>query len=131
MTQREQRSFDLDPAEVASARRFAAGVLESWRCAADDVVLAVGELASNAVLHARTPFTVTLWRAGHRLVVEVADQNPRLPIATQPPPGALSGRGLMLVSAVCKTWGARPQSADGKLVWAEFDLAGPESEEDR
>jgi anti-sigma regulatory factor (Ser/Thr protein kinase) len=131
VTQREQRSFGLDPAEVASARRFAAAVLEGWGCAADDVVLAVDELASNAVLHARTPFTVTLWRAGHQLTVEVADQNPRLPIAAQPPPGALRGRGLMLVSAVCKTWGARPESADGKLVWAEFDCAGPGSREDR
>ena len=127
MTQREQRTFDLDSAEVASARRFAAGVLESWGCPADDVILAVGELASNAVLHARTPFAVTLRRAGHELTLEVADQNPRLPIAAQPPPGALSGRGLMLVSAVCKAWGVRPESTDGKLVWAEFDIAGPES----
>jgi anti-sigma regulatory factor (Ser/Thr protein kinase) len=124
--QREERTFDLDPAEVASARRFAAGVLANWGCVADAVVLAVSELASNAVLHARTPFTVSLCREGRHLTVEVADQNPRLPIAAEPPPGALSGRGLLLVSAVCRAWGARPDSSDGKLVWVEFDFPGQE-----
>jgi anti-sigma regulatory factor (Ser/Thr protein kinase) len=126
VTQREEKSFELDPGEVASARRFVAGVLHAWGIDADDVILAVGELAANAVLHARTAFTVTVRLESRRLFVEVADRNPRLPTMGQPLVGALSGRGLMLVDAVSTAWGIRTDRSDGKLVWAEFDTAhGP------
>jgi anti-sigma regulatory factor (Ser/Thr protein kinase) len=120
VTQREERTFELDPKEVASARRFVAGVLDKWGCAGDDVVLAAGELAANAVLHARTRFTVTLCLEQDRLTVEVADHNPRFPTAVAPPVGALSGRGLVLVAAVSSAWGVRPEPSEGKLVWADF-----------
>jgi anti-sigma regulatory factor (Ser/Thr protein kinase) len=118
--QREERTFELDPREVASARRFVAGVLEGWGCAGDDAVLAAGELAANAVLHARTRFTVALRLEQGRLTVEVADHNPRVPTAMAPPLGALSGRGLMLVAAVSSAWGVRSGPSEGKRVWAEF-----------
>jgi anti-sigma regulatory factor (Ser/Thr protein kinase) len=118
--QREERTFELDPGEVASARRFAAGVLKRWGCDSDDVTLAIGELASNAVLHARTHFTVILSLSGERLTVAVADHNPRLPVAVKPPPGAISGRGLVLVEAVSRAWGVRPEASGRKLIWAEF-----------
>lgn len=121
MIRHEERTFELDPGEVASARRFVAGVLHKWGCSADDMVLVVGELAANAVLHARTRFTVAVNCDDDRLTIEVADYNPRLPSATEPPKGALSGRGLLLVAAVSKAWGIRPQALDGKLIWAELD----------
>jgi anti-sigma regulatory factor (Ser/Thr protein kinase) len=105
---------------VAAARRFAAGVLQSWGCESDDIILAIGELASNAVLHARTNFAVILLMSDDRLRVEVADYNPRLPIAVAPPAGAVSGRGLMLVEAVSRSWGVRPDASEGKRIWAEF-----------
>jgi anti-sigma regulatory factor (Ser/Thr protein kinase) len=123
VTQRKERSFELDPGEVASARRFVAGVLHEWGIDADDVILAVGELAANAVLHARTVFTVTLSLEPARLTVEVADHNPRVPTMGQPSLGALSGRGLRLVDAVSTAWGIRTTRSDGKLIWAEFDAA--------
>jgi anti-sigma regulatory factor (Ser/Thr protein kinase) len=123
VTQREEKSFELDPGEVASARRFVARVLLEWDIDADDVILAVGELAANAVLHARTSFTVTVCQDSARLTVEVADHNPRLPAMGQPPLGALSGRGLMLVDAVSTAWGVRTNQLEGKLVWAEFDAS--------
>jgi hypothetical protein len=121
--QREEKTFELDPGEVASARWFVAGVLKGWGCDSDDVTLAVGELASNAVLHARTHFTVILSLSGEQLTVAVVDHNPRLPVAVAPPPGAVSGRGLMLVEAVSNAWGVSPVSTGGKLVWAEFRVA--------
>jgi anti-sigma regulatory factor (Ser/Thr protein kinase) len=119
---REERTFELDPGEVASARRFVTAVLKRWGCDSSDVILAVGELASNAILHARTHFTVILSLAEETLTLGVADHNPRLPVAIEPPPGALSGRGLMLVRAVSRAWGVRAQTPDGKQVWAEFSL---------
>jgi anti-sigma regulatory factor (Ser/Thr protein kinase) len=123
VTQREEKSFELDPGEVASARRFVSGVLHEWGIDADDVILAVGELAANAVLHARTSFTVTVCRDPAQLTVEVADHNSRLPAMGQPPLGALSGRGLMLVDAVSTAWGVRTDQSEGKLVWAQFDAS--------
>jgi anti-sigma regulatory factor (Ser/Thr protein kinase) len=124
--QREERTFELDSGQVGSARRFAAAVLQDWGCDKDDVMLAVGELASNAVLHARTRFRVSLSRRGDRVTLEVSDLNPRLPVAAEPPHGALSGRGLMLVQAVSEAWGVRTDSSDGKSIWAEFTLPANE-----
>jgi anti-sigma regulatory factor (Ser/Thr protein kinase) len=121
VTQREKRTFELGPGAVGLARRFAAEVLRSWGCAADDVVLAVDELAANAVLHARTGFTVALGFRAETLTIEVTDYNPRLPVAAQPPQDAVSGRGLMLVEAISTAWGVRAESPRGKVVWAEFD----------
>jgi hypothetical protein len=90
--QRKEQSFQLDPCEVASARRFVAGVMREWGICADDVILVVGELAANAVLHARTGFTVRLCLEPARLMVEVADQNPELP-AMVPCPQERSAAG--------------------------------------
>jgi anti-sigma regulatory factor (Ser/Thr protein kinase) len=123
VTQREEKSFELDPGEVASARRFVAGVLHKWGIDADDVILAVGELAANAVLHAHTAFTVAVRLESGRLTVGVADRDPRLPALRRPRAGALSGRGLILVDAVSRAWGIETDRSDGKLVWAEFDAA--------
>ena len=123
MMQREEKAFELDPGEVAAARRFAAGVLKGWGCESDDVILAIGELASNAVLHARTDFAVILSMSDDRLTVEVADYNPRLPVAVEPPAGAVSGRGLMLVEAVSRAWGVHPEATSGKRIWAEFGVS--------
>jgi anti-sigma regulatory factor (Ser/Thr protein kinase) len=120
---RVDRTFELDPGEVGSARQFAAGVLQTWGCPADDVILVVGELAANAVLHAHTPFTVILSRRRNRLTVEVADHSSRLPVPVAPRPDAVSGRGLLLVEAVSDAWGVRPDATDGKLIWAEFTFA--------
>jgi anti-sigma regulatory factor (Ser/Thr protein kinase) len=120
--QREERTFELDPGEVAAARRFAAGVLKTWGCELDEVILAIGELAANAVLHARTHFAVILSMSDDGLRIEVADFNPRLPVAVEPPPGAVSGRGLMLVQAVSRAWGVHPEATAGKRIWAEFSV---------
>jgi anti-sigma regulatory factor (Ser/Thr protein kinase) len=120
--QREERTFELDPGEVAAARRFAAVVLKTWGCESDDVILAISELAANAVLHARTHFAVILSMTDNELRVEVADHNPRLPVAVEPPAGAVSGRGLMVVEKVSRAWGVHPEAKEGKRIWAEFSL---------
>ena len=79
------------------------------------------ELATNAVEHARTPFTLTAELVVHRLRVDVRDA------CTAPPvhdlvasPVALGGRGLAMVAALADRWGHR-QFADGKSVWFEAE----------
>jgi anti-sigma regulatory factor (Ser/Thr protein kinase) len=72
---------------------------------ANEVVLAVNEIATNAVVHGRPPATLRAWHAGEEIVVEVADAGAgiRDALAGQltPPPTALGGRGLWLTRLLC------------------------------
>lgn len=86
----------------------------------DTCVLLVSELATNAVLHARTPFTVTVEQLPV-LRVEVHDDDPRLPHARDYGPEAASGRGLHLVEALSQSSGTVTHPSGGKSVW--FELA--------
>lgn len=110
---------------VPDARRFVRTTLRSWECEdlADAAALVVSELATNAVLHARTPFTVRLLldaRGGVRL--EVVDGSPRRPDRRTHSADAATGRGLAIVAELSEAWGV-DVTDDGKTVWA--DLAAP------
>jgi anti-sigma regulatory factor (Ser/Thr protein kinase) len=94
-------SFDPEPASVGAARRYATGLLRGSpvRHLQDDVRTVISELATNAVLHARTPFTVSVQVEGPRVRVAVTDTSPVRP--RLPRRGALSdttGRGLRIVA---------------------------------
>ncbi len=119
MTSRASREFSPEPGEVAAARQFARAVATGWGIDVGDLVVVVGELAANAVLHARSTYSVTLRHDGDRVVVEVADRNARMPSPAAVPARALSGRGLTIVEQLARSWGVRPE-ADGKVVWAEL-----------
>ena len=120
MNLRSTETFEPSPDQVGAARRFAVGMVRGWGVDPDDVAVVVGELAANAVLHARSPFRVTLRDEGDRVLVEVADANPRVPSVTPILPDALSGRGLHLVGRLAKAWGVRPAAPVGKVIWAEL-----------
>jgi anti-sigma regulatory factor (Ser/Thr protein kinase) len=79
----------------------------------------VGELAANAYVHARSPFTVSLYCHDQRISVEVEDQSSVMPAISAPAGVDLGGRGLVMVRAIAATWGARPVDV-GKVVWAEM-----------
>ncbi|WP_432495777.1 ATP-binding protein [Kineococcus auxinigenes] len=110
---------------VAAARRYVRETLrrldaeEAEECAE----LGVSELVTNAVLHARTDFTVTvrLVPTG-RIRVEVADSSP-VPVQSRRfGATATTGRGLRLVAAASLDWGTTALPADlgpGKVVWFE------------
>lgn len=89
--------------------------------------LVASELVTNAVMHARTPMTVTLRLADNRLHVAVRDGDPR-PMQ-RPTPGGSGGpqdehgRGLLLLDAMADSWGCNP-TADGKVVWASIAVPG-------
>lgn len=121
------------PTAPGCARLFTKAVLFAWGLSALDETaeLVVSEICTNAVRAAREPGALAqlgvpavhlrLLSDGRRLVIEVWDGNPRAPVATHASEDDESGRGLMLVEAVCQRWGtATVPDWPGKLVWAEL-----------
>lgn len=99
-------SFELDdlPGVRRTVRSFAqdAGMAD-WR--ADELVLAVNEVTTNAVIHGSPPATARIWHADDEIVVEVADEGEGIDDALAgqltPAPVALGGRGLWLTRLLC------------------------------
>lgn len=120
------RSFAPKPDSVPEARQFVLNELpELPQSTLQYVGLIVSELATNAVLHASTRFTVTLKVRDEKLTIEVTDQGSGqpAPLEPPPPPEQLHGRGLLIVSRLAQEWGITPApSSDGKTVWVKLAL---------
>jgi anti-sigma regulatory factor (Ser/Thr protein kinase) len=113
----------------AAARRCAElfGTVREARAALRDLPISQGlleraslvmtELATNAVLHAGGARFVRVWYGDGSVRIEVGDGSTAMP--ERGSPGTMSGRGLLIVSALANAWGAelRPE---GKVVWAEL-----------
>jgi hypothetical protein len=107
---------------VPEVRLFVGQVLRSWGedpYLTGDVVLVASELATNAILHAASPYRLTLSRTGGSVRValqDVADSpaEPRVPSADD-----THGRGMVIVAALSRRWGCDPLP-EGKVVWAEL-----------
>lgn len=115
----ERRDFRGEASSVASARWFVTEVAGAWGVPLGDAVLMVSELATNAVIHAHSPFTVVISCTTEVLRVEVHDSDPTAPLpGTAVDQEATSGRGLMLVVTLARRWGYQSTGA-GKTVWFE------------
>ena len=71
---------------------------------ANDLVLAVSEVAANTLRHTQSAGTLTIWREAGELVCEIHDEGMITdPLAGQrrPGPDATGGHGLWLVYQVC------------------------------
>lgn len=77
----------------------------------------VSELATNAVIHARTRFSVSVSLEGDCLRLTVADRSPRSPVTKSHSREATTGRGLSLVGALSDDWGVQHHQG-GKAIWA-------------
>lgn len=116
--------FAPDPPAVGAARRFLRQALQdqldghAGSDLADSLLMAANELATNAVMHARTEFTVRLLVAPDRVRVEVADENSRVPQPCLAPADATSGRGLAIVDSSGLDWGV-DRHPGGKTVWVQ------------
>ncbi|GAA2677591.1 MULTISPECIES: ATP-binding protein [Actinosynnema] len=89
-----------------------------------DTVLVVTELVSNAFDHGRAPRALRLHRHGTPWLVrvEVDDASPSLPVIGRSRLGGYRGRGMVIVSNLCRGWGVTHRSG-GKTVWAEIACA--------
>jgi anti-sigma regulatory factor (Ser/Thr protein kinase) len=77
------------------------------------------ELASNAVEHAGTPYTLTIELAPQVLRVAVRDASAVLPVMGEMcAPDDVCGRGLALIAELAQRWGFEPVDG-GKSVWFE------------
>jgi anti-sigma regulatory factor (Ser/Thr protein kinase) len=114
-------AYPADRTAVAQARRFVRETLIGWGAddAIDDAVLLTSELATNAVIHARTPFEVICWAAAGSVRIEVVDGDTARML---PVPGKgddadrVSGRGLLMPVMLATEWGVS-YAAASKTVW--------------
>jgi len=117
------RAFPAIPVCAREARRFLSAIL-SGSPAADNAILCLSELVTNAIVHSRSRapggrFFVHVYRRENVLRVEVSDQGG--PWA-QAPPGAdgRGGRGLLIVARVARAWG-RTGDESGRTIWFEME----------
>jgi hypothetical protein len=126
-TARRRFRFELaaHPGSPAQARRLVRARLTDWSVCADTcdtAVLVISELVTNAIVHT----------ASSRVVCELHDHDDTVRIAVQDEgcapdephpspqrPEEEHGRGLLLVEALCRAWGAQ-EHGSGLLVWAEL-----------
>jgi anti-sigma regulatory factor (Ser/Thr protein kinase) len=121
------RRFAPEALSVTQARRFLGEVLQTLRedsgaDLADTLLMAASELTANAVLHARTEFTVRVVLAATLVRVEVTDASSDPPQPREAPVEATSGRGLAIIDGSGLQWGI-DQHADGKTVWIQAPRA--------
>ncbi|MEJ8657250.1 MULTISPECIES: ATP-binding SpoIIE family protein phosphatase [Streptomyces] len=139
-------SLPGNPLAASAARRFVRAALADWTRLgmvttrgtdrlADDAVLVVSELVTNAVVHAGTNVELLARLDGATeddpaaLVIEVSDHHPTRALRGDgSDPGAVPGepeygRGLQLVAALAASWGItyRPGL---KTVWSRLPLDG-------
>ncbi|TDC60324.1 ATP-binding protein [Actinomadura sp. GC306] len=97
-------------------------VEEVLRRLGQDVYVAkvvVSELVTNVLRHtASTTATVRIIQADEGTVIEVFDSCDVLPKVEPADLLSEGGRGLAMMGALVKEWGAQPVGGGGKAVWA-------------
>lgn len=131
-------TFPGEPMSVRAARAFvceqlAAAGYEELR---DAAAIAATELVTNAILHARTDYSVRVAELPDRRVrISVRDGSTVAPVLQAPAPGVAVGRGLGLVAEITNAWGVQrlhesQPSGPGKEVWFELGVPNKAAGED-
>jgi anti-sigma regulatory factor (Ser/Thr protein kinase) len=113
--------FSGDDDAPRAARRLVADALRRWgadTALVEDAQLVMSELATNAIRHARSGFSVAVRWTGARVRLAVRDSSRTEPTFRHEP-GKPSGRGLLMISRVATRWGVEV-APDGKTVWVEL-----------
>lgn len=106
----ERIDLPPDASSVERARSFVTARLADWGCDAvsETAALLTSELATNVVLHARTPYAVVLTRTLGGARVDVLDRSDAAPVLRAHDLAAPTGRGLAIVACMASQWGATP-----------------------
>jgi anti-sigma regulatory factor (Ser/Thr protein kinase) len=105
-----------------AVRHFVTDALRQWGWdvdRVDDIAVVASELAANAVVHAHSPFSVSLRTHGPLARLEIRDSGPAARSGVAPRLIAQPGRGLGVVAALSQRWGVETSNGS-KTVWAEF-----------
>jgi serine/threonine-protein kinase RsbW len=114
------------PEAVSVARQLVRSLLGEQYPDADDLVLCVSELVTNAVTHSLSAapggtltLSMNIGQAG--VLVQIGDNGgPSAPqVMDDVGPESERGRGLQLVAALADSWGSRV-SPDGRVTWCRF-----------
>ena len=120
-------SFHLNrhPAEAQKARRHVAEVCSDLPpTVLETATLLTSELFTNALDHSEGAITLSVVLASDDLRVEVTDHADGSPIVREVDLEDEHGRGMLLVDALAKAWGAgRYPRGRGKYVWFTLDTA--------
>ena len=110
-----------DARDVARGRRFLIEQCRRWGChdIMEDALVVVTELVTNALIHAGSRCELRARLASGILRLEVRDPGQGVPDPRTAGAQDESGRGLLLVSALCRAWGV-DAAGPGKVVWAEL-----------
>lgn len=120
-----ERFYRRERQSVPAAREFTRAALDDWGAdahRADDILLCVSELTTNALLHGVPPgrgYLLRLLPYEDGLRVEVHDSGDGAPVRPGPDEGAEGGRGLLLVETLADKWGVGEREP-GKVVWCDF-----------
>jgi anti-sigma regulatory factor (Ser/Thr protein kinase) len=126
------------PTAPACARAFVRQALSTWLLdsVADVAEIVISELATNAVNASTDAAGLPLYFGGRmavvrvcvltdgvRVLLEVHDQAPGVPLPWHAAADDEYGRGLELVDALSDRWGWRPADGrPGKCVWAQIPV---------
>ena len=120
-----EHTWPPEPGNVQQARRFVSDLLRAHglRRVEVETLMVVSELATNAVVHARTTFSVGVAYANCTLTVTVHDRSEVMLRPTDSGSLAPGGRGLFIVGQCSSEWGAElDEDRRGKAVWARIPV---------
>src|SRR5829696_2828733 len=101
----DARTFPAQPPSVLAARRFVRDSLSAVATDHHAAELLVTELATNAVEHARSPFSVSVDIRTATVRIEVRNDAPALVAIVTTEPSEAGGFGMRLVDALSHHWG--------------------------
>jgi anti-sigma regulatory factor (Ser/Thr protein kinase) len=126
------------PTAAGVARSFARQRLSQWGLnrLMNDAELVLSELVANAITATGTTNPHPRWSDLHNLaligirlvvtvdslVIEVWDRSPCPPVPKLPDQADETGRGLLIVEALCRRWNYFYPQSGGKAVWGELAI---------
>jgi anti-sigma regulatory factor (Ser/Thr protein kinase) len=115
------QEFDPEVGTVAEVREFVRKVLTAQHVDEEEIFacqLIADELATNALTHAGTCYSVAIESSLEHLRIAVRDDSRVLPVLRKVAPSSESGRGLSIITETATEWGAETIGL-GKEAWAD------------